>query len=107
MTREQKEQGIKPLPFVRIKTKKQPFLMKGMSVWITKNGQGLFEHPAAYYSENASKILASADRLSELLSLFMALADRKAEEHAKDIPEEALYSGGFPSNSDARKMAHL
>lgn len=35
----------------------------------------------------------------------MALADRKAEEHAKDIPEEALYSGGFPSNSDARKMA--
>ena len=105
VTREQKEQGIKPLPFVRIKTKKQPFLMKGMSVWITKNGQGLFEHPAAYYSENASKILASADRLSELLSLFMALADRKAEEHAKDIPEEALYSGGFPSNSDARKMA--
>lgn len=99
VTREQKEQGIKPLPFVRIKTKKQPFLMKGMSVWITKNGQGLFEHPAAYYSENASKILASADRLSELLSLFMALADRKAEEHAKDIPEEALYSGGFPSNS--------
>ena len=79
--------------------------MKGMSVWITKNGQGLFEHPAAYYSENASKILASADRLSELLSLFMALAERKAEEHAKDIPEEALYSGGFPSNSDARKMA--
>ena len=53
VTREQKEQGIKPLPFVRIKTKKQPFLMKGMSVWITKNGQGLFEHPAAYYSENA------------------------------------------------------
>ena len=105
VTREQKEQGIKPLPFVRIKTKKQPFLMKGMSVWITKNGQGLFEHPAAYYSENASKILASADRLSELLSLFMALADRKAEEHAKGIPEEALYSGGFPSNSDARKMA--
>ena len=43
VTREQKEQGIKPLPFVRIKTKKQPFLMKGMSVWITKNGQGLFE----------------------------------------------------------------
>lgn len=79
--------------------------MKGMSAWITKNGQGLFEHPAAYYSENASKILASADRLSELLSLFMALADRKAEEHAKDIPEEALYSGGFPVTRTHRKMA--
>ena len=70
--------------------------MKGMSVWITKNGQGLFEHPAAYYSENASKILASADRLSELLSLFMALADRKAEEHAKDIPEKHFTAGASP-----------
>ena len=67
----------------------------------------LFEQPASYYSENASKILASVDRLPELQPLFMALADRKAEEHARDIPEEALYSGGFPSNSDARKMANF
>lgn len=81
--------------------------MKGMSAWITKSGQGLFEQPASYYSENASKILASVDRLPELQPLFMALADRKAEEHARDIPEEALYSGGFPSNSDARKMANF
>lgn len=77
MTREQKEQGIKPLPFVRIKTKKQPFLMKGMSAWITKSGQGLFEQPASYYSENASKILASVDRLPELQPLFMAARRQK------------------------------
>lgn len=80
--------------------------MKGMSVWITKNGQGLFEHPAAYYSENASKILASADRLSELLSLFMALADRKAESTPKTFRKKH-FTAGLPQYSDARKMRPL
>ena len=104
VTREQKAMGVKPLPFVRIKTNKQPFLMKGMSAWITKNGRGLFEQPASYYSENASKILTFADRLEELCSLFMALADSATDGHAQDIPEEALYSGGFLSFSDAKKL---
>lgn len=104
VTREQREAGIKPLPFVRIKVKKQPFLMKGMKAWIDSKGQDLFEQPSSYYVDNARQILDEKERLSELIPLFMGMADRKAEEHEKDIPEEALYGGGFPSDSDKRKM---
>lgn len=107
VSREKRAQGVQPLGFVCIKLKKQPFLMKGMKNWIDTKGKDLFEEPSVFYIERARQIENSRDRLTELIPLFMHEADRKSEKHEKDIPEEALYSGGFPSEGDKHKMAKI